>query len=58
MFIEFKTVDGNITFLLNAFQIVSVHETTGGNTAIYTVRNETFKTSEKYKDVVEKLSAI
>ena len=58
MFIEFKTSDGTGTFVLNAFQIVSVNETISGTAALFTVQNERFSTSEKYKDVIEKLSTI
>lgn len=57
MFVEFKAHNDHM-FVLNAFQIVSVHETISGTAAIVTIHNETFTTSEKYKDVVEKLSAI
>jgi len=58
MFIEFKTSDGNDTFVLNAFQIVSIHETISGTATLVTIHDEKFITSEKYKDVVEKLSVL
>lgn len=58
MFIEFKTSDGTGTFVLNAFQIVSIHETLAGTAALVTIHDEKFITSEKYKDVIEKLSTI
>lgn len=58
MFIEFKTSDGNGTFVLNAFQIVSINETISGTAALVTIHDEKFITSEKYKDVIEKLSTI
>lgn len=58
MFIEFKTSDGTGTFVLNAFQIVSINETISGTAALVTIHDEKFITSEKYKDVIEKLSAI
>ena len=58
MFIEFKTSDGSGTFVLNAFQIVSIHETISGTAALVTIHDEKFITSEKYKDVVEKLSVL
>lgn len=58
MFIEFKTSDGTGTFVLNAFQIVSINETIAGSAALFTIHNETYITSEKYKDVLEKLETI
>lgn len=58
MFVEFKTSNGNDTFVLNAFQIVSIHETISGTANLITIHDEMFMTSEKYKDVVEKLSVL
>jgi len=58
MFIELKTSDGSDTFVLNCFQIVSVHENMSGATDLYSIHDEKFITSEKYKDVIEKLNAV
>lgn len=58
MFIEFKTSDGTGTFVLNAFQIVSINETIAGSAALFTIHGETYITSEKYKDVIKKLETI
>jgi len=58
MFIEFKTSDGTGTFVLNAFQIVSINETIAGSAVLFTIHGETYTTSEKYKDVIKKLETI
>lgn len=59
MFIEFKSKDGKGKFLLSAFHIVSVEETSEGGVELITtdIHNRYF-TCEKYKDVSEKLSTI
>ncbi len=59
MFIEFKTRSGKETFVLNAFQIVSVHKTQDDCVQINTTdTHHNYVTSEKYEDVIEKLSTI
>ena len=59
MFVEFKTRSGKDTFVVNAFQIISVHKTLDGLVQINTTdTNHNYITSEKYKDVIEKLSTI
>ena len=58
MFIEFKTRSGKSTFVLNAFQIRSVHKKDDLVEIITTDSHNNYITSEKYEDVIEKLSAI
>lgn len=59
MFVEFKTLNGKDTFILNAFQIISVLVTAEGHIEFITTdNNRDYITSEYYRDVLEKLETI
>jgi hypothetical protein len=58
VFIKFRSRKDEFTFVLNAFQIIAIHETADDCTCIITTDNERYYSCEKYKDVYEKLESL